>query len=600
MVIPNYPDLKTFQERVDKWHCHNPNNTATATLTGNTNPDADQALQQQLIQEILPTVQPTIQPTTIHATLTWQEMINNLEQRLQALKNQTFDGVEICQPKQASKGYRPIASITGPAAVAPAATAPAPATTSTTPEAPAPNTAMPAASTNQPAPAQLPLHPYSGILNRYALLAQKNFAAPDKRQEGPYQLMAPVYNIEKSNQVFSRIMKSAITLLVEELCSIAPNVRNQMKMAVTPKRTMQAAVQDTNNIDNALPGFALFALPPNADNLVAKATSVDPVKTYFKLLAPEDDCTILTIAQDSQAIRSIMLTVDNKSEVEAIVDSGSQIISMSADVANELSIIYNPAIHLNMQSANSTINRSLGLAKNEVISNNHGDEALISDYNHQTGSVHITATADLDPEVLSPSPTTSANTHSQNTSLTDSALAYLYLTASDNFDKYSLDDTYLTTLPDSSCPAALGLTKARNCTSDMSNNLSSYVTAPKQKGVQVKKKYKPVALKTKPVASSVSKDFRIEQKIIGNPLADMPPLTPNPPPFVLTGRFTNKRRKQFLANHNKGFLTAAKLNVLTNLMAKQNKAFAWEDSECGSLRTNFFLPIVIPTIPHIP
>ncbi|KAG6880749.1 hypothetical protein C0992_002799, partial [Termitomyces sp. T32_za158] len=29
---------------------------------------------------------------------------------------------------------------------------------------------------------------------------------------------------------------------------------------------------------------------------------------------------------------------------------------------------------------------------------NHGDEALILDYDHQTGSVHITATADLDPE----------------------------------------------------------------------------------------------------------------------------------------------------------------------------------------------------------
>ncbi|KAG6882218.1 hypothetical protein C0992_012456, partial [Termitomyces sp. T32_za158] len=236
----------------------------------------------------------------------------------------------------------------------------------------------------------------------------------------------------------------------------------------------------------------------------------------------------------------------------------------------------------------------------EVISDDHGDEALILDYDHQTGSVHITATADLDPEVLSPSPTTSANINSQNTSLTDSALAYLYLTASDNFDKYSSDDTYLTTLPDSSCPAALGLTKARDCTSDLSNNLSAYVTAPKRKGVQVKKKYKPVALKMKPVASSISEDFRIEQKIIGDPLADMPPLSPNPPPFVLTGRFTDKRRKQFLTDHNKGFLTTAELDVLTDLMAKQNKAFAWEDSEHGSLHTDFFPPVVIPTIPHIP
>ncbi|KAG6871202.1 hypothetical protein C0992_011525 [Termitomyces sp. T32_za158] len=255
--------------------------------------------------------------------------------------------------------------------MAPAAapvTAPPPATTATASSAPVsvpvPDTVAPAASIDQSASAQPPLHPYSGIPNRYAPPAQKNFAAPDKHQEGPYQPTAPVYDIEKSNHVFSCIMKSAITLLVEELCSIAPDVRNQMKTVVTPKRTMQATVQDADDIDDALPGFALTALPPDAEEAVAKATSVDLVETYFMLLAPEDKRAILTIAQDSQAIQSIMLTVDNKSEVEAIVDSGSQIISMSADVANELGIIYDPAIHLNMQSANGTVDRSLGLAEN--------------------------------------------------------------------------------------------------------------------------------------------------------------------------------------------------------------------------------------------
>ncbi|KAG6874806.1 hypothetical protein C0992_006464 [Termitomyces sp. T32_za158] len=176
--------ITTFQERVDKWHRCNPNNIATATLTGNANPDAEQALQQQLIQEILPTAQLTVQPTTVHATLTWQEMINNLKQQLQALKNQTFDRVEIWQPKQVPKGYKPMANAAAPA------TAPPPATTSTTPSAPvpvpAPNTATPTASTDQPAPAQPPLHPYSGIPNCYAPSAQKNFAAPNKRQKGPY------------------------------------------------------------------------------------------------------------------------------------------------------------------------------------------------------------------------------------------------------------------------------------------------------------------------------------------------------------------------------------------------------------------------------
>ncbi|KAG6895774.1 hypothetical protein C0992_012675 [Termitomyces sp. T32_za158] len=96
---------------------------------------------------------------------------------------------------------------------------------------------------------------------------------------------------------------------------------------------MQATVQNADNIDNALLGFTISALPPDADDPVTKATS-------------------------------IMLTVNNKSKVEAIVDSGLQIISMLADIANELGIIYNPTIHFNMQSANGTVDRLLGLAKN--------------------------------------------------------------------------------------------------------------------------------------------------------------------------------------------------------------------------------------------
>ena len=73
---------------------------------------------------------------------------------------------------------------------------------------------------------------------------------------------------------------------------------------------------------------------------------------------------MLTVANESQSIWSIMLLVDNCKEIECIVDSSSQIIFMSAKVANYLSISYNPSIFLNMQSANGTIDKSLGLAHN--------------------------------------------------------------------------------------------------------------------------------------------------------------------------------------------------------------------------------------------
>ncbi|KAG5332043.1 hypothetical protein C0989_005574 [Termitomyces sp. Mn162] len=86
-------------------------------------------------------------------------------------------------------------------------------------------------------------------------------------------------------------------------------------------------------------------------------------------------------------------------------------------------------------------------------------------------------------------------------------------------------------------------------------------------------------MKTKPVASQVSKDFRIECQIIGNPLATIPQLNPNPPPFVPMKQFTSEQQAKLVKDHDTGFLTTGKINVLVDMVAKQEKAFAWEDSE---------------------
>ena len=51
-----------------------------------------------------------------------------------------------------------------------------------------------------------------------------------------------------------------------------------------------------------------------------------------------------------------------------------------------------------------------------------------------------------------------------------------------------------------------------------------------------KKKYKPVAKKVNAVPAFLPAKFRIERHILGDPLADMPALSPHPPDFVPTGR----------------------------------------------------------------
>ena len=54
------------------------------------------------------------------------------------------------------------------------------------------------------------------------------------------------------------------------------------------------------------------------------------------------------------------------------------------------------------------------------------------------------------------------------------------------------------------------------------------------------KKYKPVAMKVKPMYSDLPEKFRIKRDIKGDPLADMPELNPISPEFTPTGRYTQE------------------------------------------------------------
>ncbi|KAG6850378.1 hypothetical protein C0991_010451, partial [Blastosporella zonata] len=107
-------------------------------------------------------------------------------------------------------------------------------------------------------------------------------------------------------------------------------------------------------------------------------------------------------------------------------------------------------------------------------------------------------------------------------------------------------------------------------------------TQPKIKGVQVKKKYKPVALRTKPVAASIPDKFWIKCNIIGDPLRDIPILSVNPPPYIPTGHFNQEQKDQFVETHNNGFLLKSEIDLFVHLMCLQNGGFAWDDSERGN------------------
>jgi hypothetical protein len=119
--------------------------------------------------------------------------------------------------------------------------------------------------------------------------------------------------------------------------------------------------------------------------------------------------------------------------------------------------------------------------------------------------------------------------------------------------------------------------------------------------LSAKKRYKPVAQKIKSVVASVPEKFRIVRNILGDPLANMPTLDPNPPStFVPTQRYTVERRNITDKGHPDGFLTKGERDLMHDFMRKQDLGFAWHDSERGKFRTDFFPPIDFPLVPHTP
>jgi len=114
------------------------------------------------------------------------------------------------------------------------------------------------------------------------------------------------------------------------------------------------------------------------------------------------------------------------------------------------------------------------------------------------------------------------------------------------------------------------------------------------------KKYKPVALKVKPVLGTLPERFRITREIVGDPLQGMPKLPEHPPEFEPRGRYTLERKEKLDMAHKEGFLWPEERKLMHWLIGEQNKAFAWDDTERGKFKEEYFPPVEILTVAHIP
>jgi hypothetical protein len=102
------------------------------------------------------------------------------------------------------------------------------------------------------------------------------------------------------------------------------------------------------------------------------------------------------------------------------------------------------------------------------------------------------------------------------------------------------------------------------------------------------------------VATTLSEQFRIIRKILSSdPLAELPELPRKLPEFKPRNRYSMERKEAMAVNKDR-FLWPEEGKLVHHLIKTHKMVFAWTKEEKGKFSKDYFEPVVIPTVEHIP
>ena len=206
-----------------------------------------------------------------------------------------------------------------------------------------------------------------------------------------YKHQAPIENLTHEKEALASLYNAPVTLTAETLISISPSIRQDLIRALSKKRmpvqmaqNRKVTMVDELDIDgvpikpvtlqleaDAIPISELniktaFTITTKDEGNIPKGSIVfnDPVAQYLQELDPSEKPKQIYVAKESHALRTVFPIINKMGQIESLLDGGSQIIAMDVEVAKKLAISWDPDIKIQMQSANRTIEQTLGLARN--------------------------------------------------------------------------------------------------------------------------------------------------------------------------------------------------------------------------------------------
>jgi hypothetical protein len=214
-------------------------------------------------------------------------------------------------------------------------------------------------------------------------ILEKLLEGPKLMTEPGFKNRAPLQMDERAKDLIQEALKHPISITTEDLLNVSEPMRQELKRLLIKKRLEKKSVTfaaEVDSIDEENPSeqenimmISVERLPEATYEVLAEDTDgmskgsvivSDPVMQYLNALAPGEEPKSVIVAAESHALRTVYPLINGVGEVESLLDPGSQIVSMSKSVATMLQVIWDPNIVVHMESANKTLERTLGLAKN--------------------------------------------------------------------------------------------------------------------------------------------------------------------------------------------------------------------------------------------
>ncbi|KAH8834632.1 hypothetical protein DL96DRAFT_1457386 [Flagelloscypha sp. PMI_526] len=194
-----------------------------------------------------------------------------------------------------------------------------------------------------------------------------------QRRDPVFKSQNALYDASASQRVLNKILDGPVTVTAREILAISADVSRLMKEAnTTHKVPNEQATRTFQKMPVIVPAqLSVFTdedgkevEPANLGTDLPDNTAVvnDAYLAYYNATGGLPKGAITAVV--TEVIRAVRPTVAQRRTVEALVDPGCSIVSMSDKLCRELALVYNPEIVLPLQSANRQVNHTLGLAPN--------------------------------------------------------------------------------------------------------------------------------------------------------------------------------------------------------------------------------------------